>query len=92
VFEQLPASLVHRASWELELSFLVDCFSLGKLLVSAHYSFSKMVEGAVIFLRLQLGHHTPTLVGSAQNSASPRQAEVKISLCLLGHQFCPGGV
>jgi hypothetical protein len=76
-YVSLPAPSSHRAS--LELSFLVDHFSLGRLLVSAHYQF--LQDGQIC--------HFPQAAAGPPHS---HQARVKFSFHLLGHLLCPGGV
>jgi hypothetical protein len=49
--ELWPVPPTHWEAWELELSCLVQCFSLRRLLVSAANSFSKVGECVVIFSR-----------------------------------------
>jgi hypothetical protein len=63
----LPTGLV----WELELSFLVECFSLGQLLVSAPYQF---LQGGQMcyFPQAAAGPPNPTRPRSAQHSTLPQ--------------------
>jgi hypothetical protein len=46
---QLPALSTHKQNKELELSFLVNCFSLGSLLALAHSQFPQSIECVVFF-------------------------------------------
>jgi hypothetical protein len=64
-------------AWELELSFLVDYFFLGRLSVSAHYQFLKGGQ-CVIFPILWLGHPTSTQAGSVQHSTPSLPARSEI--------------
>jgi hypothetical protein len=72
--------LLKRQAYEQELSSLVNCFSLRSLSVSVHYQF--LWGGGIIFNRLQLVLFSIPL--------HPLQAEVKFSLLLFCHKFCPG--
>jgi hypothetical protein len=59
------------ASWELELSFMVDCFSLWRLLASPHYQFLQGGQFIVVFPRLWLGHPTPHWLDQLNISFTP---------------------
>jgi hypothetical protein len=73
-------------------AFLVEHFSLERLLVSYHYQF---LQGGQMcyFLQTVAGSPHSHTGWSTQNSASaPNQAQQEYSLWFLGHQLCPGGL
>jgi hypothetical protein len=67
---------------ELELSFLMDCFSV-------HYIYP-MWSNVFFFTRLQLGWPALHRLGELNVLPHLHQAEVKYFIHLFGHQFCPG--
>jgi hypothetical protein len=70
-------------SWELELSFLFAAFLLEICQFQFTTSFSKVVECAVIFPRLHLGHRASTQTGSAQLFGPPLPGRGEMLLLLI---------
>jgi hypothetical protein len=78
-------------AWQIELSFLDDCFSLDSLSVSVYYQFFQgggicSLQQPVVWLPLL------TQAESVHHSASLPPGKVKHSLHLFVHYFCPGGL